>query len=207
VPLRVSGLCNFDGAHMSEMMRAGFPAVSNQAALSAGCAGAWMKPCARCAVELFVLHPTPTASAPGLGFILPHPHRDWAHPSTSAPGLGSPLHICTRTGLAATWGRFSTRCLIAVLRPISFLCAHSKASRSGRWTQPARSMQRTHRLAPCFTCSVPGGRASPSPSAISARYRRCRLRCRALALSPLYLRSYSLSLLRLLSPPAQPFPT
>ena len=31
------------------------------------------------------------------------PHRDWAHPTavTSALGLGSPLHICTRTGLTS----------------------------------------------------------------------------------------------------------
>jgi hypothetical protein len=64
--------------------------------------------------------PTPTTSAPGLGPPLPHPHRDWAHPShirtgngltplTSAPGRGAlrshlhqdwahPAHICTGTG-------------------------------------------------------------------------------------------------------------
>jgi hypothetical protein len=28
----------------------------------------------------------------------PHLHRDWAHPATSAPGLGPPCHICTGTG-------------------------------------------------------------------------------------------------------------
>jgi hypothetical protein len=38
-------------------------------------------------------------SAPGLGLPLPHLHRDRAHPATSAPGPGSPCHICTGLGL------------------------------------------------------------------------------------------------------------
>jgi hypothetical protein len=40
-------------------------------------------------------------SAPRLGSSLPHLHRDSARPTTSAPGLGSPHHICTGTRLAA----------------------------------------------------------------------------------------------------------
>jgi hypothetical protein len=31
--------------------------------------------------------------------VPPHLRRDWAHPSTAAPGRGHPSHICTRTGL------------------------------------------------------------------------------------------------------------
>ena len=74
-------------------------------------------------------------SAPGLGSPLPHPHRDWAHPShvcsasatgltpaTSAPGLGSPLPhlhrdwarpcpICRGSRPAAHWAAVRPPCL------------------------------------------------------------------------------------------------
>jgi hypothetical protein len=89
---------------------------------------------------------TPGHIAPGLGSPLPHPHRDWAHPShirtgtgltppTSAPGLGSPLphphrdwahpsHIRTGTGLTPStshrdWA--GTPCQAATRR-----CAHAR---------------------------------------------------------------------------------
>ena len=42
------------------------------------------------AAEIYDFHPE-----------VPHLHRDWAHPATSAPGLGSPLRStprCRRSG-------------------------------------------------------------------------------------------------------------
>ncbi len=56
------------------------------------CAGTGLTPCHICTGTGL----GPATPAPGL--TRPHLHRDWAHPTTSAPGLGSlPCHICAGT--------------------------------------------------------------------------------------------------------------
>jgi hypothetical protein len=61
----------------------------------------------------------PAPSAPGLGSPLPHPHRDWAHPITSAPGLRLPAVLGPRIAwLLSTLPRFATSAYVSARPPI-----------------------------------------------------------------------------------------